>query len=328
MLRRRCKISSKQSYSYSVKRPEYKKSKKQLEAEQAVKKWENSKPEAYSGRYTKQLDDILNSVLNREDFKYSLNADPLYKEYRDLYVRNAQRAMNDTVGRVAALSGGLGSSYAATAGSQSYNNELAKLNSVALDLYDRAYGVYKDKGDGLYESAQLLRSLSNDDYKMYRDIVSDYYKDGDYLTEKLKNMSDAEYEQFLNEVKAWENDRDFSYDKYLDEIKAAQYDEEMAFKRAEAQRAQANADRSYNLSLQKLYASNAKSSSSAKSTKNESESETAEKVNYPKTYAEFVKKTGKKGVMTQKEFSIRNESIAKYRTYENYLKAMYEKYMD
>lgn len=309
---------AKKSYTYSVKRPEYKKSQGRLETEKAVSDWENSKPSEYSSKYTQQLDGILNSILNRGEFSYSLNADPLYREYRDMYVRSAQRAMNDTVGRVSALSGGYGSSYAATAGSQSYNDELAKLNSAALDLYDRAYKAYKDEGDGLYSSLEAVRSLEGDDYKKYRDSVSDYYSEGDYLTKKLKNMSDEEYERFLNEVKAWESERDFSYEKYLDELESARYEEEMAFKRAEAERDQANADRNYNLSLQKLYASSSKKSSDSSSDDDDD--------GYPKTYNAFVKKTGKTGIMTQKEFSMRNEAISEYTTYENYLKAMYKKY--
>ena len=72
-----------------------------------------------------------------------------------------------------------------------------------------------------------MRSLDGDDYKKYRDTVSDYYSDGDYLYKKLKNMSDSEYEKFLDEVKAWENDRKFSYEQYIDETERMQYEEGM-----------------------------------------------------------------------------------------------------
>ena len=221
----------------------------------ALNEWERKKPSGYSSKYQERLDGILGSILDRGDFKYSLNADPLYRQYREQYIKNGERAMEDTVGKVSALSGGYGSSYAATAGMQSYSNELAKLNSVALDLRDRAYSVYKDKGNALYDAASLLRSLDGDDYKKYRDTVSDYYSDGDYLYKKLKNMSDSEYEKFLDEVKAWENDRKFSYEQYIDETERMQYEEGMAFKREEAKRQQANADRNYALALKKLYSS-------------------------------------------------------------------------
>lgn len=262
--------------------------------------------------------------MNRGDFKYSLNADPLYRQYREQYVKNGERAMADTVGRVSALSGGYGSSYAATAGMQSYNNELSKLNSVALDLRDRAYGVYKDKGDALYDAASLLRSLDGDDYKKYRDTVSDYYSDGDYLYKKLKNMSDSEYERFLDEVKAWEADRKFSYEQYIDEEERRRYDDGMAFKREEAKRQQANADRNYALSLKKLYASGSSGGSSKKSSSQSSSS--SKKTDYPRTYSEFVKATGKSNIMTEKEFSLRNSAIQTYGDYEGYLKKMYAKY--
>lgn len=293
----------------------------------ALNEWERKKPSGYSSKYRERLDGILGSILDRGDFKYSLNADPLYRQYREQYIKNGERAMEDTVGKVSALSGGYGSSYAATAGMQSYSNELSKLNSVALDLRDRAYSVYKDKGDALYDAASLLRSLDGDDYKKYRDTVSDYYSDGDYLYKKLKNMSDSEYEKFLDEVKAWENDRKFSYEQYIDETERQQYEEGMAFKREEAKRQQANADRNYALALKKLYSSGSSGGSSKKSSSKKSSSGDS-KADYPRTYSEFVKETGKSNIMTEKEFSLRENAIKNYGDYESYLKKMYAKYKD
>lgn len=293
----------------------------------ALNEWERKKPPGYSSKYRERLDGILGSILDRGDFKYSLNADPLYRQYREQYIKNGERAMEDTVGKVSALSGGYGSSYAATAGMQSYSNELSKLNSVALDLRDRAYSVYKDKGDALYDAASLLRSLDGDDYKKYRDTVSDYYSDGDYLYKKLKNMSDSEYEKFLDEVKAWENDRKFSYEQYIDETERQQYEEGMAFKREEAKRQQANADRNYALALKKLYSSGSSGGSSKKPSSKKSSSGDS-KADYPRTYSEFVKETGKSNIMTEKEFSLRENAIKSYGDYESYLKKMYAKYKD
>ena len=88
----------------------------------ALNEWERKKPSGYSSKYRERLDGILGSILDRGDFKYSLNADPLYRQYREQYIKNGERAMEDTVGKVSALSGGYGSSYAATAGMQSYSN--------------------------------------------------------------------------------------------------------------------------------------------------------------------------------------------------------------
>ncbi len=320
------------SYSYSVKKPVYKKSTEQLTTKSELEKKENSKPAEYSSKYTSQLDSVLKSILNRGDFKYSLNADPLYKQYREQYIRNGERAMADTVGKVSALTGGYGSSYAVTAGNESYSNELSKLNSAALELYDRAYSVYKDKGESLYDSLDALRSMDSDDYKKYRDTVSDYYEDRDYLYKKLADMSDLEYEMFLDELDSWESDRDFSYKQYTDEIEKQQYEQNMAFKKAEAERNQANADRNYRLALQKLYSSGSSSSSSSSSKKSSSSSSDTETDTYspskwyPRTYAEFVKTTGKSIIMNEKEFAASEAAQETYKSYSDYLKQMYKKY--
>ena len=79
---------------------------------------ENQKPGAYESQYSNQIDELLNSILNREDFTYDINADPLYNQYREQYVREGNNAMRDTMGQAAGLTGGYGSSYSGIAGSQ------------------------------------------------------------------------------------------------------------------------------------------------------------------------------------------------------------------
>lgn len=323
--------TSKSTKSYETKRPVYKESKDVKKASDNLKKWENEKPAEYNSKYSDKIDEILASILDREDFQYNLNADPLYNQYREQYMKNGEKAMMDTIGDVSALSGGYGSSYAATAGSQSYQDYLNQLNSVALDLYDRAYEVYNDENNRLIDSVTLLRSLDGDDYEKYRDKVSDYYSDGDYLLDKLTSMSDSEYERFLDEVKNWESDRDFSYKQYLDEIAQQQFKDEMDFKKEEAKRDQANEDRDYALALSKVASSGGSSHGSSGSSSGSSSSSSSSKKDkgstyYPSSYDEFVEVTGKPGILTKEEFSMRTSTIKKYGTYDKYLKAMYKKY--
>lgn len=306
-------------------RPEYEKSSAVINAEKKLSDWETQAPEKYTGKYSDEIDSILNEILNREKFSYNINADPLYEQYREQYVKNGKKAMMDTVGQASALTGGYASSYALTAGNQAYDEYLSGLNDVVLDLRDRAYEQYADEGDKLFEDVTLLRSLDGDDYDKYLDELERYYKDGEYLLERLTSMNDAEYEQFLATVDAWESDRDYAFDLYTDSLDREEFEKELAFKKAEAQREQANKDREYALSVQKANSSGSSSGSSSKSSSKSSSSDDA--ITYPTTYKEFVSKTGSPGIMTESEYYAHTAVSKKYGTYEKYLKAMYKKYV-
>lgn len=297
-----------------AKRPEYSKSDAVISAENKLSNWEKNKPDEYKSKYSDKIDALLNEVLDRDKFTYSLSDDPLYDQYRDLYIRNGKKAMQDTIGEATALTGGYANSYAETVGYEAYDEYLAELNGIALDLRDRAYDMYKDEGDKLISDVTLLRSLDGDDYEKYLGVLEQYYKDGDYLLDKLSQMSDDEFDQFLAEVDAWENDRDFEREK-------EEFREEMDFKKAEADRDQANADRNYYLALAR-----AASGGSGDDEDDRDDDGEDEYVVYPKSYDEFADRTGYGGIMTENLFFASSTMISEYGTYENYLKEMYKKY--
>ncbi len=320
----------------STNKPTYTKSSELKKAEKTLSDYEKNKPKEYSSAYQKQIDEALDAILNRKPFSYDVNADPLYRQYKEMYMKNGEKAMLDTVGAVSALTGGYGSSYAVSAGNESYNDYLNKLNSLLPELRDSAYKSYENESEELAQTLSLLRSLDDSDYKKYRDGVSDYTNTRDYLFKKLNEMSDTEYKKFTDELKSWQNDRDFSYKQYLQDFAEKKYQEEMAYKKEQAAIKQANADRNYNLALMKYYSSGSKSSSgsskcssgsqSSKSTSTAKKTPKKSTVDYPRTYPAFVSETGYSGIMTKAEFTLRRDAVIKYKSYDGYLKAMYKKY--
>lgn len=313
-------------------RPVYQKSESVLSTEKSLSDWEQNKPEAYNSKYSQEIENILNSILNREKFSYNINADPLYNQYREQYVNNGKKAMLDTIANATALTGGYANSYAVSAGNQAYNNHLNNLNEIALDLYDRAYSVYQDEGKINLEKLGVLNDLDKSDYSKYNDALNNYYKNGEYLLKKLSDMSESEYERFLDEMKFYETDRDYNYQKYLDELEQQQfYDElnfskdkfskELEFKKAEAERDQKNKDRSYNLSVSKG------NTSGGSGSKNKTTGTTNTQATImPKTYQQFVYLTGNSGILTEREFYAKPSSKKEYGSYENYIKQMFYKY--
>ena len=147
------------------------------EASAALKARENEKPGKYSSPYADEIDSLLGSLSSREPFKYEASGDALFREYSDRYARDAKRAMKDTVGRVSSLTGGYGSSYAATAGSQAYGEKMSELGDIMPQLYKLAYTRYRDEGDDMRSLLSEYRDTADEYYDRYRDGGSDWQTD-------------------------------------------------------------------------------------------------------------------------------------------------------
>ena len=84
------------SKATSSSRPEYEKSDSVISAENALNDWEKNKPDEYKSQYGEQIDAILNDILNREEFSYNMNADPLYQQYKEQNGQNGEKAGANT----------------------------------------------------------------------------------------------------------------------------------------------------------------------------------------------------------------------------------------
>jgi hypothetical protein len=134
-------------------------------------------------------------------------------------------------------------------------------------------------------------------------------------------MSDEEFELFSMELESWENDRSTAFKQYQDDLDREEFEKEMAFKKAEAQRDQANKDRSYALSVQKANSSSGSGSKVSSSEKNDNEAYTV----YPRTYKEFFDRTGVSTILTESEFNASQDYRSAFKNdYQAYLKKMYD----
>ena len=167
----------------------------------------------YHSQYEDDLEALYEAVMERPDFQYDYQSDPLYQSSKDQYLQAGQRAMLDTMGNASALTGGYGSSYASTAGSQAYQNYLGQMQNLLPSLYDRAYTRYTDAGKALSEKLSTVQKLENADYARYRDQVADYYDDLNFYYKQYKDLSDREYQQYLNNIDLWIKNRDYYYKK-------------------------------------------------------------------------------------------------------------------
>jgi hypothetical protein len=145
------------------------------------------KPE-YNNPYAAQQDAILQAILNRPDFSYSTENDPLYGSYRKQYLREGERATQDALAAASAASGGIPSSFAVGAATQAGDYYNAQLTDIIPQLEQQAYGRYLDEHN---------RALSN--------------------LGAVNSQEQLAYSKYLNDLGQYNTDRGFAYGTYTDE---------------------------------------------------------------------------------------------------------------
>lgn len=160
---------------------------------------------AYTGSYSRKIEAQRGEIEDRQPFSYDYQTDPGYAAYRKEYVREGQRAAEETLGKYAVMTGGMPSTAAVTASQQSGDYYAAQLADKIPELRQLAYSMYLDEG------ARMQQNLEN-----------------------LMDLQDAEYKRYQGRVDAWEKDRDYQYDLERDAVKDQRYEREYADDRADA----------------------------------------------------------------------------------------------
>ena len=154
---------------------------------------EQETPKTDYETYTQKLEELYDAWTQRDPFSYDAQGDPLYQQYRELYTQQGRLAMEDTLGQAAALTGGYGSTYAQTAGQQTFQNYMQKLNAIVPELFDRAYDRYNDQGNRLMQQYQLTQSMADDAYAREGAAANIMAQIGDYTRlGELYGLSDEE----------------------------------------------------------------------------------------------------------------------------------------
>ena len=198
------------AYTYK----KYSESEEVKKAQEALAQQESTKPGAYQSQWQSQLAGTLEQILNRKSFQYDMNADALYNQYRDQYIRQGKLAMEDTLGRSAALTGGYGSSYAQQVGQQTYQGYLANLNDRLPELYRLALSKYQQEGDDLLSRYDLLSKQESTDYGRFQDAYSAWQTQRNYLADRYDTERETDYDRYTG-------DRAFDFDIWVDAAKRA-----------------------------------------------------------------------------------------------------------
>lgn len=180
------------------------------QAQQALKEQQDRKPGDYQSQYQTGLDTLLGQIRDREKFRYDVNADALYQQVAQNYLRQGQQAMMDTAGKAAALTGGYGNSYAETAGQQTYQQYLLGLTELVPQYQQLAWNQYQAEGEDLLNRYELLQQQEENAYNRYQDELSRYYGELDRLQSAYDREREYDYNRYAD-------DRDFAYGQYMDQ---------------------------------------------------------------------------------------------------------------
>ena len=101
------------------------------------------------------------NVANMEDFSYNSATDPNYRNMASMYQREGARANRDTQATAAAQTGGLGSSYAASAGAQQQNYYQSQLNDNYSTLYNLALNKHNANQSNRINQLNALKNVDS-----------------------------------------------------------------------------------------------------------------------------------------------------------------------
>lgn len=180
---------------------------------------ENNKPGDFVSKYDSQIDSIVNNILNREEFDpNSVYDTDLYKNYREQYMQQGNKAMRDTIGNISGMTGGYGSTYATAAGQQAYDGYLSQLGDKTMDIYDRVYQQYLNEGQELYNQLGMVNNQDNIDYSRYRDTVGDYYNDLNYYAGRYDSSYAQDFGEYQYGQDAQRWAEEYAYQKTQDAL--------------------------------------------------------------------------------------------------------------
>lgn len=118
----------------------------------------------YTNRYAEQQKQLLDELMNREDFSYDKENDPNWGSFKKSYLREGERASANALAQASAASGGRPSTYAMTAAGQAGDYYASKLNDMIPALEQQAYDRYADEGNRILHKLESVNVQEQMDY--------------------------------------------------------------------------------------------------------------------------------------------------------------------
>lgn len=172
----------------------------------------------YENAFAQQQKDLLDRILNREDFSWNKETDPQWSSYKKSYLREGDRATANALAQASAASGGRPSSYAVNAATQAGDYYATKLNDVIPTLYQQAYERYLDEYNMKLKDLNTVNQQEQLDYAKYLDRLGQFNTDRGFA---YQNYAD-DYDRLRSQLADVQGQDQIDYARYLDEVSRQQ----------------------------------------------------------------------------------------------------------
>lgn len=183
-------LRAKYAYSGGVDGSDY------ISLKQPAQSYQSSSATSYTNQYQSLIDKLSGQIVDRPAFSYNYENDPLWAQLQKSYSREGERAMQDTLGQVAGRTGGMASSYAASAANQANNYQMAQLNDKIPELEQLAYSMYQDDVSNDRLNLQMIQALEQGDYTKYLGLLDQFNTDRSYEYQLQRDqIADGRYDE-------------------------------------------------------------------------------------------------------------------------------------
>ena len=146
-------------------------------------------------------------------FTYNPSTDPSYQAYRSQYLREGQRALQNTLAQASAMTGGRPSSYAVSAAAQQNNYYNSQLADKIPELYNQAYNRYMTDKNFQYQAEQdRIKNMQNQQAQEYNIFNTDRNFQETTRQNRIQNMQtqqQQDWNRFLQQAQLAANVGDY-----------------------------------------------------------------------------------------------------------------------
>lgn len=172
----------------------------------------------YNNQYTEQQKKFMDDITNYKPFEFDAETNPQMQAYTKQYRREGNRAMQDTMGSLAAATGGMPSTAAMSAAGQANDYYMGQLGDKLPQIYESEFNKYLQEFGMLQQKAGYVNEREQVDYSRYWD--GEKFNWDKFLQEN--DRYDADRTQAFNESEANRNqvntNNNFNYGQFYDDI--------------------------------------------------------------------------------------------------------------
>ena len=191
----------------------------------------------YNNQYAEQQQALLDAIINRPDFSWSKEEDPLWSSYKKSYLREGDRATANALGQAAAASGGRPSTAAVTAATQAGDYYATQLNDIIPTLYQQAYDQYLNEYNMSLQDLNAVNNQEQLDYAKYLDQLGQYNTDRNFAF----NQYLSDFDILQNQLSALQGQDSIDYNRWMDKVGLHREDQQLQREEALAQQQMAQA---------------------------------------------------------------------------------------